>query len=105
MTPRDATATIKKVAALRSLCLALPHLPTELEEKRLRRFDELAASTTGATAADVDALIAGWRRWWRAGQVDAIAGMAAPLPAELVDADRDLSTYVVAAARRRSASA
>jgi hypothetical protein len=96
MTIRDATATFKKVSELRDLCHALPHLPTEAEEKRLRRFEELVARPTAATADDIAPIVAGWRRWWREGRVEAIATMAERLPAGLVDSDRDLATYAIA---------
>jgi hypothetical protein len=105
MTPGDATATLRKVAALRDLCLALPHVPTPLEQERLTRFDQLASSTAGVSDDDVEALVAGWRRWWREGRSDAIAAMAARLPVSLVDGDRRLATYVVAAVVRRGGGA
>lgn len=101
---RDVTTVVKKVAALRDFCLALPHLPTESEESRLRRFAELASSPAAVTPDDVTALVAGWRRWWREGRVQAITEFAACLPAGLIENDRDLAMYVVAA-RARTANA
>ena len=100
---RDVTATLKKVSALRDLCLKLPHLATELEEKRLRRFDALVASTRDVTTDDVAAIVTGWRRWWREGHIDAICDMASRLPPGLVENDRDLAMYAMAAAVRREA--
>ena len=102
---KDATAIVRKVAALRSFCLALPHLSTPLELQRLRRFDALVASPASSAPGDIDALVAGWRRWWRQGEIDAIAAMAARLPADLVDGHRDLATYAVAARARQEARA
>ena len=97
MKPGDVGATIRKVAALRALCLRLPHLPTPREEEWLRRFDVIAATPSSATAGDVDALAAGWRLWWRQGRREAIAAMARDLPASVVDSDRRLAAYACGA--------
>ena len=100
MTPRDVGATFRKVAALRALCLRLPHLPTPREEAWMRRFDIIAAAPSSATPGDVDALAAGWRCWWRQGRREAIAVMARGLPAGIVDADRRLASFACAAQPR-----
>ncbi len=99
MTGADVATTLRTVAALRALCLRLPHLPTPTEAERLRRFEALAESPQSATDEDIEALVAGWRRWWRAGDNDRLLAMAAQLPAGLVDGDRRLSSYVHGASR------
>lgn len=100
MTRRDAAAALQKVAALRALCLRLPHLPTPIERERLRRFEALVASPRLTTDADIEALVAGWRRWWREGRRDALCAMAERLPAGIVERDRDLAAYLSAARQR-----
>lgn len=97
-----AATKLKKSAALRELCHRLPHLPTPAERKSLQKFDALVNSQVTVTADDVPALVAGWRRWWRDGRSDAIAEMANRLPPELIDGDRDLATYAVAARLRQA---
>ena len=97
MITREVSATLRRVAALRAFCVQFPHLPTSQERDRLQRFEELVASPGAATAADVDSLLAGWRVWWRSGQGSAISTMATKLPSDLVESDRRLATYVVAA--------
>lgn len=92
MTPLDATATLRKVAALRSLCRRLPHLPTPAERERLSRFEELVTRPDTATQDDVEALAAGWQAWWREGRVDTLHAMAARLPEDLIQRDRRLQT-------------
>jgi hypothetical protein len=95
---------VRTVARLRDLCRRLPHLPTEQEERLLARFDELSADPTAATPADVEPLIAGWRTWWRERRIADLAAMADLIPRELVESDRWLATYALAArlaARRR----
>jgi hypothetical protein len=100
----DPERAIKKASALRALCLSLPHVPTPVELARLRRFEEIAARPESATAADTDALDAGWRRWWRRGEAERLRAMAALVPTALLD-DRRLATYACAARHRASADA
>jgi hypothetical protein len=97
MIQSDVSAVLRAVSALRALCLGLPHLPTPAEAEQLRRFDALAASPGSATERDRDALAAGWRLWWRTGQLDRLRDMAKRLPPQLVEGDRDLSSYARAA--------
>jgi hypothetical protein len=92
----DATAAIRKVSALRALCLRLPHLPTPAEAARVRRCEALAASPESATSADVEALATGWRRWWHLGETERLRAMAARVPAGLINADRRLALYACA---------
>jgi hypothetical protein len=99
---RDVAATLRRVAALRALCLGLPHVPTPAELALLQRFEMLARTPQAAVDADVEAIAAGWRAWWRGGEHRRIAEMAAGLPVGLVDGDRRLATYGDAA-RRSSA--
>jgi hypothetical protein len=93
----DAEGAIRKVSALRALCLSLPSVPTPAERARLRRFAELVDAPASATSADVDALAAGWRRWWREGERERLRAMVANVPAALLEADRRLATYACAA--------
>lgn len=93
MTARDVSATLRKVSALRALCLRLPHLPTPKEQTLLRRFEILVAAPQTASADDTEALAVGWRRWWREGRRAALRGMAQGLPAGLVERDRRLASY------------
>jgi hypothetical protein len=62
----------------------------------------LARTPQAAVDADVEAIAAGWRAWWRRGNTRRIVEMAVALPVGLVDGDRRLATY--ADASRRSPS-
>lgn len=95
-TTLDATVAIRKASALRALCLRLPHVPTPAEAARLRRCEALAVSPESATGADVEALAAGWRRWWHLGETERLRAMAARVPAGLIDTDRRLALYACA---------
>ena len=95
--PQGAAAKIRAVARLRNLCRRLPHVPTETERRLLDRFENLGRTPTTALPEDVDALAAGWRAWWREQRTRDIAAMADVLPPGLVDADRRLATYALAA--------
>ena len=92
MTERDAAAALRKVAALRSLVARLPRLETPLKAARLRRFEVLTESPHAATTEDIDALVSGWARWWRTGQVRRILAMAESVPEEIVTGDRRLQS-------------
>jgi len=94
---RTADAKIRAVARLRDLCRRLPHIPTEAEQQLLERFQLLERAPTTARADDLDALAAGWGAWWRVRRSRDIASMAAALPPGLIDADRRLATYALAA--------
>jgi len=93
----DATTAIRKVSALRALCLRLPHLPTPAEATRLRRCEALEVSPESATTADLEALATGWRRWWHLGETERLRAMAARVPAGLINSDRRLALYACAA--------
>lgn len=97
MIARDAAPALRKVSALRALCVRLPHLATPLERERLLRFQALVEAPASASADDIEALVAGWRALWRAGRPDDLLRVAASLPTDLVERDRRLATYVVAA--------
>jgi len=97
MRPPDVTRALRTASALRSLCLALPHLPTPAEARRLTRFERLTASPAAAGRDDTEALCAGWRRWWRDGRVEDLRAMASATPRAIVDRDRWLASYATAA--------
>jgi hypothetical protein len=102
VTSRDVSATLRKVSALRALCLRLPHVPTPAEQERLRRFEALDAAPRAATGADIEALAAGWRRWWLSGRSDLLLAMARKLPAALEERDLRLAGYLQASRMRES---
>jgi hypothetical protein len=97
VTPHDVAPTLRKVAALRALCLRLPHVPTPAEARSLARFEDLAASPGRATPGDVEAIVAGWRGWWRERRTAELAAMARALPPGLVGGDRRLAALAGAA--------
>lgn len=93
----DVASTLRAVAGLRALCLSLPHLPTPAERERLCRFEAIAAAPDLITEDDLEAVAAGWRQWWRNGRHDLILQMATRLPARLVEQDRRLASFLLAA--------
>ena len=97
ITGEEVTAKLNIVSALRVLILRLPHIPTPAEIDLLKRFDTLVDRPEDATEHDVDALAAGWARWWREGRTAELAAMAARVDPALVDSYRHLATYAVAA--------
>lgn len=98
---RDVAATLSKVAALRAFCLKLPHIPTPAEIRLLKHFEMLAVSPDLATEADIDAIAAGWREWWRDGEVRRLIAMVSKLSPRLIELDRRLSSCSQAAQLRR----
>ena len=93
----DAERVVRKVGALRSLCVRLPHLETPAETLLLDRFDVLTSVPDRLTANDRDAVAVGWRRSWRAGETDTVRRMAQRLDGNMVASDRTLATLWVAA--------
>ena len=97
----DAERILRKVEALRSLCVRLPHLETPAETLLLDRFDALTATSDRLTANDRDAVAVGWRRSWRVGVMDTVHRMAARMDGNMVARDRTLATLWVAATAPR----
>ena len=97
MKSRDVASTLRAVAGLRALCRSLPHLATPAERERLRRFEALSTAPDSVTEDDIEVLAVGWERWWRSGQLNRIVAMAATLPAGLVERDRRLASFLLAA--------
>ncbi|MBI1737469.1 MAG: hypothetical protein HYR51_20035 [Candidatus Rokubacteria bacterium] len=85
------------MSQLHRMCARLPHVATPAERRLLARFDELVITPRAAEGRDVDAVVTGWRAWWRAGRRGDIVSMAACLPSALIRADRRLATYALAA--------
>jgi len=97
MTEQSVADKVRAVARLRDLCRRLPHIPTEHERRLLVRFEQLAAEPAAATAGDTEALVVGWRAWWRDKRIADIRAMADGLSREIVEGDRWLATYALAA--------
>jgi hypothetical protein len=97
VTGDEVTARLATVSALRSLCLQLPHVATPAEVDRWQRFESLVAAPEHATEHDIEALVTGWSGWWREGRRAELAGMARRLDAAVIDADRRLATFAIAA--------
>jgi hypothetical protein len=96
MTGEEVTARLTTVSALRALCLRLPHVSTPAEIARLTRFDALLETPERTTERDVEALVAGWSRWWREGRRAELSAMARRVDAALIDSDRRLASFAVA---------
>ncbi len=96
MTSDEVAARLATVSALRALCLRLPHVPTPTEIARLKHFDELVDAPEAATERDVEALVAGWSRWWREGRTAEVSKMAGRVDATLIDSDRRLAAFATA---------
>jgi len=96
MTGEEVAARLATVSALRALCLRLPHVPTPTEIAHLKRFDMIVEMPERATERDVDALVAGWSRWWREGRTAALSEMARRVDAALIDSDRRLASFATA---------
>lgn len=88
---------LKSIAALRKLCLTLPHVPTPYEARQLQRFEGLRRGASHLTDEDIDALRSGLQDCWRRRDVETLREMAARVPPELLERDRWLQSFVVAA--------
>lgn len=91
--PLDRSAVeraLRKAAALRNLCLRLPHIPSEHERALVA---ELAAFARGDTVECSDAaLAAGLREAFRRRDAALVRAVAGRVP-ERVNADLDLATW------------
>jgi hypothetical protein len=97
MKTHDAGATLRAISSLRALCLSLPHLPTAAERRRMRRFATLTATPELAGLEDTETVLTGWRQWWREGRAGDLVAMASRLPPTLIEGDRRLASYALAA--------
>jgi hypothetical protein len=93
----DAGAALRAISSLRALCLSLPHLPTPAESHRMRRFATLRATPELAGLEDTETVLTGWRQLWCDGRTDDLLAMARRLPPALVEGDRRLASYALAA--------
>jgi hypothetical protein len=96
MTGNEVTGRLNAVSALRVLCLRLPHIPAPTEIARLKRFDALVDTPESVTERDVEALVAGWSRWWREARTTDLSRMALRIDAAVIDGDRRLATLAAA---------
>ena len=85
------------ISALRRLCLALPHAPTPDERRRLERFERLRGGAAPLRDEDIEALRTGLRHCWLSGNAGTILEMAPRIPSELLERDRWLQSFMVAA--------
>ena len=94
---RSVGDTLTTISALRRLCLALPHAPTPDEARRIERFERLRQAAAPLGQEDIDDLRTGLRHCWRSRDAGTLRDMAARIPAEFLDRDRWLQSFVVAA--------
>ena len=94
---RSVEDTLTTISALRRLCLTLPHAATPEEVRRLERFERLRKSAATLSDGDIDALRIGLRHCWRSRDTETLLDMAARIPGWLLDRDRWLQSFVVAA--------
>ena len=104
MTGEEVTARLDTVSALRALCLRLPHVPTPTEVARMNRFAALVATPERANENDLEALVAGWSRWWREGRTAELSTMARRVDTALIDSDRRLASFAAASLALRTST-
>jgi hypothetical protein len=63
----------------------------------MKRFATLAVTPGLAGLEDTETILAGWRQWWRDGRTGDLLAMANGLPSALVEHDRRLASYALAA--------
>ncbi len=93
---RSVEDTLTTISALRRLCLSLPHAPTPNERQQLERFESLRRGAA-PLRDDIEALRTGLRHCWRSGNAVTLLEMASRIPSELLERDRWLQSFVVAA--------
>ena len=94
---RSVEDTLTTISALRQLCLTLPHAPTPAEARRLERFERVREGAVPLNEEDVEALRTGLRQCWRSRDTETLRDMAARIPGGLLERDRWLQSFVVAA--------
>lgn len=102
---RSVGKTLMTVSALRRLCLTLPHAPTPREVRRLERFERLRKGGVPLGEGDIDALRTGLRDCWRRQDAGTLREMAPRISSELLERDRWLQSFVVAARERSKSTA
>ncbi len=97
---RSVEDTLPTISALRRPCLPLPHAATPEEVQRLERFERLRKGAVPLSDGDIEALRTGLRHCWRSRDIETLLDMAARIPGGLLDRDRWLQSFVVAARER-----
>src|SRR5437879_13438967 len=80
----DAERILKKVGALRSLCVRVPHLETTADTLLLKRFDALASGPDRLTQIERAAVVGGWRRSCRAAATEIVRTMVPCVDAQKI---------------------
>jgi hypothetical protein len=70
----------------------------------MKRFATLQGTPELAGLEDTETVLTGWRQWWRDGCTDDLLAMASRLPSALVEGDRELASYALAAREASSRS-
>ncbi|MBI3028484.1 MAG: hypothetical protein HYY64_03125 [Candidatus Rokubacteria bacterium] len=80
-------------------------MATPDERRRLERFEGLRRGAASLSGDDVDTLRTGLRHCWRSQETGTLLEMAARIPPELLERDRWLQSFVVAARERSKSTA
>jgi len=102
---RSVGDALRTIASLRTFCLGLPHAPTPAEMRELDRFERLRRAEASPGEEDIGALRTGLRQCWRSRDTQTLRQMAARIPPELLERDRWLQSFVVAAREQSKSTA